>query len=55
MLSMSFAGFFEKFFFQLKNLSGTLLDCQTVDPDPDRRSVGPELVPNSLQIVSSAL
>ena len=31
-------------------LSATLSECQTVwDPDQDRRFVGPDLVPNSLQ------
>ena len=51
-LLLSSADFFKINFFQ-KILSGTLSECQTVDPDQDQNSVGPDLGPNCLQKLSA--
>ena len=46
MLLLSHADFFQNLLFQ-KILSGTLSECQKgLDPDQDRHTVGPDLVPN---------
>ena len=36
-----------------KNLSGILSECQWLDPDQNRHSVGPDLGPNCLQRLSA--
>ena len=50
---MAFAGFVQNKLIQ-KNISGTLIECQTVlDTDQERHFVGPNLGPNCLQKLST--
>ena len=48
MFLLSSADFFH-FFSSQENLSVTLSECHTLDPDQERRSVGPDLGLNCLQ------
>ena len=52
MLLFSFADFFQNQLFQ-KIISGKLSVSNDLDPDEDRHSVGPDLVPNCLQRLSA--
>ena len=48
MILLSYADFFSKFTFW-----NTIRVTNSVDPDQDRHSVGPDLVPNCLQRLSA--
>ena len=53
MLLLSSVDFFSKLTFSKKNLSGALSEYHSLDPDQDQHSVGPDLAPNCLQIISA--
>ena len=46
-------GFFSKFTFSKNSFRNTIIVSNNLDPDQDRRSVGPDLGPNCLQSLSA--
>ena len=53
MLLLSSADFFQIQFFKKNLIRNSIRVSNSLDPDQDRRSVGPDLGPNCLQRVSA--
>ena len=50
---LSSADIFQNYFFSKNSFMNTIRVSNSLDPDQDRRSVGPDLGPNGLQRLSA--